>query len=88
MVWHWLWILFHEWDKVFDIFASGKHEWKYEKTMSLEWNKFIQRQTIEYPVYYIFFVPCECFFQIYGTLCNTWRDNTIACYFHIVKISF
>ena len=26
-----------------------------------------------------------CFFQILVTVCNTWRNVTIACYFHTVK---
>ena len=32
-------------------FTSGKHEWKYLKILSHEWNEFhIQHQTIEYPL--------------------------------------
>ena len=32
MVWHWMWNLFHEGDRIFHIFISAKHEWKYLKS--------------------------------------------------------
>ena len=48
MVWRWMWNLFHEGDRIFDIFTNAKHEWKYYKILSRERNKFhIQSQNIE-----------------------------------------
>ena len=58
----WIWNLFHEWDWIFYISTTAKHEWKYYKIMFHEWNKFhIQRQTIGFSVYHVFLWFLTCF---------------------------
>ena len=58
------------------------------KILSHKWHKFhIQRQE-----HWIFcLLHClwffTCFFPIFDTACNIWRDSTIAFYFHTVELT-
>ena len=89
MIWCWILKFFTSVTGFFDIFITAKHEWKCKKKiLSHSWNKFhIQIQTIEFSIYYVFFGFKTCFFQTLDTVCKTWCDVTIACYFHTVKIT-
>ena len=86
MVWRWIWNLFHKWD---NFFSSYFHNWKYflKSCLTSEKYSIINVQNIEFSVYYIFYGFWTCFYQILDTECNIWRDITISCYFHGVKIT-
>ena len=58
-----------------------------EASLTSEINSIFNAKNIDFSVNNIFFGFRKCFFQISDTTCYTWCDVTIACYFHIMKIT-
>ena len=48
----WIWNLFHKWDRIFYIFMSAKHEWKYYKVLSHKWNIFYIQGKPQHWIFY------------------------------------
>ena len=89
MVWHWIWNLFLERDRIFYISREQSTSEHMKKScLSREINSIFNDKSIEFFVFFILFEFQTCFFQIIDTACNTQRDVTIAYYYHTVKISF
>ena len=85
MVYRWIWNMFHEWDRNVLIFTSGKI---FLKILSHKWHKStFNVKSTGFSVYYIVFGFLTCFFPIFDTACNIWRDSTIACYFHTMELT-
>ena len=80
--------LFLEWDRVFIFSRVLRVKIFLKSCPTSEINSIFNIKTIEFSVYSIFFGFKTCFFQIWVTACNTWRDVTICCYFHTENNTF
>ena len=76
--------LFHEWLRIFYIFMSAKHKWKYDKNPVSLVKKipYSASKTLNFV-----FITFSLLYEHLGIACITWREVTITCYSHSVPIT-